>query len=106
MQTIDRLRRGCLSQQFFRAADGKKRGPYFVLQGYFQGKKFARRIPAEQAAQVQAEVANYQRFQALAETFVTLTDQLTARQDRPDDGKKNSSPRRWPQRSSKRPSPS
>jgi hypothetical protein len=37
---------------------------------------------------------------------VTLTDQLTARQDHRADDKKNSSPRKWPRRSSTKPSPS
>ena len=55
MQTIDRLRRGTLSQQFFKPFPGQteKRGPYFILQGYFQGKKFSERVSAEQAPRVQ-----------------------------------------------------
>jgi hypothetical protein len=95
MQAIDRLRRGTLSQQFFQPRpDAPKRGPYYVLQGFFHGKKFARRVPAEQAAQVQADVDNHRRFQALAEQFVTLSEQLTDRPAQPPDRKKNST-RRW-----------
>src|SRR5208282_4611359 len=84
MQTIDRLRRGTLSQQFFKAkadADAAPRGPYFVLQGFLRGKKFSQRVPPDQAAQVQQDVDNYRSFQALAEEFVTLSDQLTCLQD-------------------------
>lgn len=108
MQAIDRLRRGSLSKQFFRAKGqpSSRRGPYYVLQGFFQGKKFAQRIPAEQAAQVQQDVENYRRFQSLAEEYVTLTEQITGRQDQPLDAKKNSSRRRSPTNGSKRPPPS
>lgn len=96
MQAIDRLRRGSLSQQFFPSGAGAaaKRGPYYVLQGFFHGKKFSQRIPKEQAAQVQADVDNYRRFQALAEAYVTLSDQITSLQDGQADCKKNSSLRR------------
>lgn len=108
MQAIDRLRRGSLSEQFFaaRAGTAKPSGPYYVLQGYFQGKKFSHRVPKEQVAQVQADVKNYQRFQTLAETCVTLSDQITGLQDGLAGGKKNSSRKRSPPRSSKKPPPS
>ena len=52
-------------------------GPYFVLQGYLQGQKFSQRVPADQAAAVASGVANYKRFQELADEFVTVTEQLT-----------------------------
>jgi hypothetical protein len=107
MKSIDRLRRGSLSQQFFKAAGSAVRcGPYYVLQGFFKGKKFSERVPADQTAKVQLEVDNYRRFQALAEALVTLSDQLTRLQDQPADSKKNSSRRRSRTNSSKRPPPS
>jgi len=92
MQAIDRLRRGSLSQQFFKAAPGQtaRRGPYFVLQGFFQGKKFSERVPAERAPQVQAEVGN----------------EITRREAPGAESKKNSSRRNWPTNSSKKPKPS
>lgn len=96
MRSLDTLRRGSLSEQFFKYKEAGKtllRGPYFLLQGFFHGKKFAERIPAKKAGQVAQQVENYQRFQALAERFVTLTDQMTRLLDQPD-SKKNSSPRR------------
>jgi Family of unknown function (DUF6788) len=80
MRALDHMRRGCLSRQFFRSRQPHRAagpGPYFVLQGYFQGQKFSRRVPVAQAATVESHVANYQRFQALAEEFVTVTEQLT-----------------------------
>jgi hypothetical protein len=109
MQSIDRLRRGSLSKQFFQArppAPATRRGPYFVLQGFFHGKKFSERIPPEQAAQVEQDVENYRRFQTLAEEYVTLSDQITRLQDQPQESKKNSSRRRSPTNSSMKPPPS
>ena len=109
MQSIDRLRRGSLSKQFFQArppAPPARRGPYFVLQGFFHGKKFSERIPPEQAAQVEQDVENYRRFQTLAEEYVTVSDQITRLPEQPQDSKKNSSRRRSPRSSSKKPPPS
>ena len=109
MKTIDRLRRGTLSTQFFKArpsGSGARPGPYYVLQGFFQGRKFSERVPPDQAAQVQQDVDNYRRFQTLAEAFVTLSDRITRLQDQPPDLKKNFSRRRSPTNSSKRPPPS
>jgi hypothetical protein len=108
MQAIDHLRRGSLSQQYFKAGPGRaeRRGPYFVLQGFFQGKKFSERIPAAQAPQVQAEVDNYRRFQALAEECVTLSDELTRLEAGGADSKKNSSRKRSPPNASRKRPPS
>ncbi len=97
MRSIDRLRRGALSQHFLRRhRNGQTvtHGPYFVLQGYLRGQKFSRHIPSEQADQVAGDVANYQRFQGLAERFVTLSEQITEHAD--PDSKKNSSRRKSP----------
>ena len=107
MQTIDRLRRGSLSKQFFRSGDqsSAQRGPYYVLQGYFHGEKFSERIPEEQAAQVQRDVENYQRFQSLAEQYVDLSDRITRRQDPLAGSKKNSSRRRSTTSDSGNPAP-
>jgi hypothetical protein len=109
MQSIDRLRRGSLSQQFFRSAaadSAAARGPYYVLQGFFHGKKFSQRIPRAQAAQVQQDVENYRRFQTLAEEYVTVSDQIARLPDQPRDSKKNSSRRRSPGNSFRKPPPS
>jgi hypothetical protein len=108
MQAIDRLRRGSLSRQFFKSPGrpATRRGPYYVLQGFFRGQKFSERVPPEQAAQVQQDVDNYRRFQALAEEYVTVSDQLARLQDERPDSKKNSSPRRLPPPSSRKPPPS
>jgi hypothetical protein len=108
LQAIDRLRRGSLSKQFFKAPPGQtgRRGPYFVLQGFFRGKKFNERIPAEQAPQVQEQVDNFRRFQTLAEDYITLSDEITRLEGAAPDSKKNSSRRNSPTSSSRKPKPS
>ena len=108
LQSIDRLRRGSLSQQFFKAPgrSASRCGPYFVLQGFFRGKKFSERVPQDQASQVQQDVNSYRRFQTLAEDYVTVTDQITRLLDQNDDSKKNSNPRKSPPPSSRKPPPS
>lgn len=108
LQAIDRLRRGSLSQQFFQSSGrpAARRGPYYVLQGFFRGQKFSERVPQDQAAQVQQDVDNYRRFQTLAEDYVTVSDQLTRLQDQGQGSKKNSSPRKSPPPSSRKPPPS
>jgi hypothetical protein len=96
IQAIDRLRRGSLSRQFFkRPRTGSKapQGPYYVLQGYIQGQKFSERVPAGQAQQVEPLVANYKRFEELAEEFVTVTDQITRLSQGAPEAKKNSRPK-------------
>jgi hypothetical protein len=108
MQSIDRLRRGSLSKQFFKSdpPGPATKGPYYVLQCYFHGQKCSQRIPPDQAAQVQQDVENYRHFQTMAEAFVTLSDQITRLRDEPAAEKKNS--RRWrsPTNSSRKPRPS
>jgi len=109
MQSIDRLRRGSLSKQFFKSrppAPARRRGPYYVLQGFFHGKKFSERIAPDQAAQVEQDVENYRRFQTLAEEYATVSDQITRLPQQLQDGKKNSSRRRSPRSSCKKPPPS
>ena len=106
MQAIDLLRRGSLSKQFFKGPDGGQRGPYFVLQGFFHGKKFSERISAEEAPQVQEQVDNYRRFQTLAEEYVTLSDEITRCESQDSVSKKNSSRRNSPKAASRKPKPS
>ena len=82
MQAIDQLRRGTLSKQFFKTKTGRQ-GPYFVLQGYFHGEKFSHRVAPQDAPQVQQQVDNYQRFQKLAEQYVSVSDELTRLRSEP-----------------------
>jgi hypothetical protein len=108
IQSIDRLRRGSLSRQFFkktRSGSKARQGPYFVLQGYIHGKKFSERVPAEQAPEIEPLVANYNRFEELAEEFVAVTDQITRLSQGAPETKKNSR-RRLGKNGSEKPTPS
>jgi len=94
IKAIDRLRRGSLSRQFFkkpRSGSKDPQGPYYVLQGYVRGQKFSQRVAPEQAPQIEPLVANYKRFEQLAEEFVSVTDQITQLAQTQPDAKKNSS---------------
>jgi hypothetical protein len=48
-------------------------------------------------------VDNYRRFQSLAEEYVTVSDQITRLPEQPRDSKKNSSRKRSPRNSSRKP---
>ncbi len=100
MQAIARLRRGFLSRQCFKSPGhpATRRGPYYVLQGYFRGQKLSERVPPEQAAQAQQDVEKYRRFQTLAEEYVTVSDRLACLQDK--------RPKRPPPPGSSKPPPS
>ena len=57
--TIDCVRRGHLSEQFFKTTrDGEtsRRGPYYVLQRWFQGKNLCERVPADQVEPIRQGV--------------------------------------------------
>lgn len=109
LQSIERLRRGSLSRQTYtqkEAGQERRQGPYFVLQGFHQGKKFSQRVPADQAEQVQQQVNNYKRFQDLADQCVTVTDQITQLAEGQTDSKKNSSRRKSKPDAIRKPRPS
>ena len=104
IRALDQMRRGSLSRQFFASPKNDpstRQGPYFVLQGYLQGRKVSRRISSEQAAEVQTQVANYKRFRELAERFVTVTEQITLQEG--SDSKKSFTQKSKPSASRKPP---
>jgi hypothetical protein len=81
MLQIPSLVRGALTEQFLEVRHkGKKkpvrRGPYYVLSRSEKGRTRSCRIPRREALQVQREVANYKRFEALCEEFMELTERL------------------------------
>jgi hypothetical protein len=109
IKAIDRLRRGSLSRQYFKkpaSASKAQHGPYYVLQGYIQGQKFSERVPADQAPQIEPLVANYKRFEQLAEEFVQVTDQLTRLSQVAPEAKKKNSGRKSARSGSAKPTPS
>jgi len=109
LQSIDRLRRGSLSRQFYsqkRAGEDRAQGPYFVLQNFHKGKKSSRRVPAAQAEQVQQQVNNFKRFQDVADRCISVTDQMTQLAGGQSDSKKNSIRQRSNRRAIRKPRPS
>ena len=84
MNTLTRMERGKLSRQ----SRGPGIRPFFKLQCWHQGKNHTRYVPADEVPAVQEALANHQRFQELAEQFVTLTVAHTRQEAA--DRKKNS----------------
>ena len=106
MATIDRLRRGHLSQQFFQSTRQDKpcrQGPYYVLQRWFEGKNLCERVPADQVQTVRQGVEGYQRFQQLAQEFAAVSEEITLQADQIPEVKKK--PKRPPNKSGSRKPP-
>ena len=72
-------------------------GPYYNHQCYENGRNVTRYVPAEQVAELQAAIADYQRFQQLIEQYVELLVEKTRAERQA--GIKKKSPRptsSWP----------
>jgi len=75
------MRRGTLSGQQYpqrraRRAGHGACGPYFVWQGYVRGQRFGRRVDAQEAIVIRAEIEARQRFEALCAEYVALGECL------------------------------
>ena len=92
MATLDRMERGRLSEQFLKGTKAGKAvlwGPYFVLQRR-QGKAHVtERVAAERVPLVQRDIDNHVRFEALADRYAQVTEELTGLRDGDPDSKKN-----------------
>lgn len=91
MDQIERLRQGTLSEQYYGTGDNR-RGPYYVLQGYAQGRHWSQRVPREHVEQVRADLAAGVRFQELCRAFAETTEQSTLAEEAP--GSKKNARRR------------
>ncbi len=87
MRQIERLRQGTISEQFYGAGE-KKQGPYYVLQGYDNGKHWSKRVRRDQIDQVRQDIGEGARFKELCHDFAEVTEQATVAQDHAD-SKKN-----------------
>ena len=76
MGQIERLRQGTLSEQYY-GTGADRRGPYYVLQGYAEGRHWSRRVPRDHVEQVRADLAAGVRFQELCRAFAAATEQAT-----------------------------
>ena len=52
-------------------------GPYYNHQCYEDGRNVSRYVPAEQVPELQAAIADYQRFQELVQQYVELLVEKT-----------------------------
>jgi hypothetical protein len=83
---IQRLERGTVSV----LRQGPS-GPYYNHQCYENGRNVSRYVPAEQVAELQAAIADHQRFQQLVQQYVELLVARTRVQRQA--GSKKKSPR-------------
>ena len=72
-------------------------GPYYNHQCYEAGRNVSRYVPAEQVAELQAAIAEHQRFQQLVQQYVQLMVEKT-RAERQAGSKKKTPPptSSWP----------
>jgi len=89
MRQIERLRQGTISEQFYGTGENKQ-GPYYVLQGYSEGKHWSTRIARDQSEQVREDLGAGAHFKELCREFVEVTEQATIRADQPASKKKAS----------------
>ena len=92
MRQIDRLRQGTISEQYYGTGDNRQ-GPYYVLQGYADGKHWSKRIPRDQINQVKADLKAGARFKDLCQQFADVTEDATIMEDQPA-SKKNATKRK------------
>ena len=88
MRQIERLRQGTVSEQYY-GSGTKRQGPYYVLQGYSDGKHWSMRIPKGQVEQLRADLEAGAHFKDLCRKFADATEEDTIMADQPD-SKKNS----------------
>ncbi len=87
IKQIERLRQGTISEQYYGTGDNKK-GPYYVLQGYTEGKHWSKRIPKDQINQVRKDIKTGVHLKELYQDFADITEQATLKQNVAD-SKKN-----------------
>jgi len=79
------MRRGSISRQEYaerRARKGGKgaSGPYFVWQGYREGRHFSQRVSGERAEQMRQEIEARKAFERLCAKYIGLSEILAERQ--------------------------
>lgn len=82
MRQIERLRQGTLSEQYYGTGD-RRQGPYYVLQGYADGKHWSKRVPMSQVEQVKADLHAGAYFKDLCQQFADVTEEATLMEDEP-----------------------
>lgn len=85
MATLTSMERGTLSEEYRTRPDGDgsgtiRLGPYYKLQAWENGRNASRRVPAPEVPALRQDLANHERFTALAASFVEQTIALTRQQ--------------------------
>jgi hypothetical protein len=75
------VRRGTLTRQEYagrreRNEGAGATGPYYLWQGSVNGKRFARRVGAEEAERMEREIDERRKFEELSSEFVALGEAL------------------------------
>jgi hypothetical protein len=84
MGHIGMMRRGTVSEQEY-AGRLKRRGgqgacgPYYVWQGYVQGRRFGCRVGAAEAEVMREEIESRRRFERLCAEYIALGETLAER---------------------------
>jgi len=88
MGRIRVMRRGTVSQQHYpqrrkRRAGKGATGPYFIWQGYLNGKRFGRRVSGAEAQQLAEAIAQRQRFERLCAEYEALGEAMAEKMRQP-----------------------
>jgi hypothetical protein len=92
MRQIERLRQGTISEQFYGKGENRQ-GPYYILQGYSEGKHWSKRIPRDQVEKVRADLAAGIQLKEFYQEFAEVTEEATIMEDKPG-SKKNTRKRK------------
>jgi hypothetical protein len=91
IRQIERMRQGTISEQYYGTGENRQ-GPYYVLQGYAEGKHWSKRVPKAQIEQVKADLEAGVHFKDLCNEFAQITEKATIMEDHPA-AKKNAAKR-------------
>ena len=88
MAALQTMEQGSLKEEYRHQPSGTKAGPYFKHQVWRDGSNVSRRIAPEDAPALAQAIANRQKFEALAASFIELTVSQTRQNQFPDSLKK------------------
>ena len=100
LRTMDRARRGQLSEQYYtrQTAGGRtvRTGPYYVWQRWVKGKKVSARIRPEDIDEVQADLQRGRAVQEILDAYFSLMEEAASAQklDRKSELSRASTPRK------------
>lgn len=80
IQKTDRLRQGTISEQYY-GTGKKKQGPYYVFQGYKNGKHWSKRIPKNELEQYETDINTSIRLKELYKEFADAIEESTINEE-------------------------